>query len=92
MSKEEATLTEIVQRITRIECRIVNIGDSLGSDMRRKERQIAHMHDEHGAWIEVNAQDISFSTVRNWVSEHVLEHGAAMPVRCKGVTLGCVYV
>lgn len=91
MSKEEATLSEIVQRITRIECRIVNIGDSLGSDMRRKERRIALMHDERGAWVEVDAQDISFSTVRNWVREHGLEQDCAMPVKCKGVMLGCVY-
>lgn len=92
MSKDEATLSEMVQRIIRIECRIVSLGDSLGTNLRRRERPIGLMHDERDTWVEVDAQDISFSAVRNWVSEHGLEHGTAMPVRCKGVMLGCVYV
>lgn len=90
MSNEQARLDEINQRVTRIESRIVHLGDSLGTNLRSRDRQVVLMNDDDGAWVEVDAQDISYSVIRTSLRQKGVEKGTTLSVRCKGETIGSV--
>lgn len=56
------TEEETLQRLTRIETRIVQLGDHVGVNLRSKQRVVIH-DDITGVWVEVDALDVSLSRI-----------------------------
>jgi len=48
------------------------------------------MNDDDGAWVEVDAEDISYSVIRRSLRQKGVEKGTVLSVRCKGETIGSV--
>ncbi|WP_433704423.1 hypothetical protein [Paraburkholderia sacchari] len=89
MKIEQEKLNEINQRVTRLESRLVQLGDHVGANLRTKMRIVLHK-DEHGVWVDVDALDVSMSRILNELQRLGVEKDTHLPVKCNGGTIGSV--
>lgn len=89
MKIEQEKLNEINQRVTRLESRLVQLGDHVGANLRTRMRIELHK-DEHGAWVDVDALDVSMSRILNELQRLGVEKDTHLPVKCNGGTIGSV--
>jgi hypothetical protein len=90
MKSDQERLSEINQRVTRLESRLVQLGDHVGANLRTKLRIELH-NDEHGAWVDVDALDVSISRIIDELQRSGVKRGIGLPVRCNGGTIATVF-
>lgn len=89
MENEQGTLKEINQRVTRVESRIVHLGDRLGVNLR--SRQINVICDDRGPRVEVDAPDISISTIINKLRDSGVKKGDPAYITWNGDLIAVVF-
>jgi hypothetical protein len=74
ISDEMELLREVNQRATRIESRMVQLGDYVGANLRTKMR--VHVErDDTGVWVEIDALDVSLSRIVTSLREQGIRKG-----------------
>jgi hypothetical protein len=76
--------------VTRLETRLVQLGDYVGANLRTK-MQIELNNDEHGAWVDVDAPDVSISRIINELQRLGVKRDIRLPVMCNGATIAAVF-
>ena len=76
------TEEETLQRLTRIETRIVQLGDHVGVNLRSKQRVVIH-DDATGVWVEIDALDVSLSRINTELEKFGAKPGR-IPVAYRG--------
>jgi hypothetical protein len=75
ISDEMELLREVNQRATRIESRMVQLGDYVGANLRTKMR--VHVErDDTGVWVEIDALDVSLSRIVTSLREQGIRKGS----------------
>lgn len=64
---------EILQRVVRLETRMVQLGDHVGANLRTKQR--ITVHPGSPAWVEVDALDVSLSRILDEMARAGVEPG-----------------
>lgn len=83
-------LCEILDRTKRTECRMVQLGDHVGANLRTK-LHIDVKKDEHDTWVEVDALDVSISRIIAELKRLGIKKGTHLPVRLNGGTIATVF-
>lgn len=83
-------MKEITQRVTRMESRLVQLGDYVGTNLRAKMR-IDLVKDDLSAWVSVDAFDVSISRILRELKRLGVPRGTQLPVRCDGRTIATVF-
>lgn len=88
--EHNATLKEIKDRVTRLESRLVQLGDHVGANLRIR-LQVNVRTDQFGEpWVEVDALDISFARIVCSLREHGYFRGE-IPIVFDGQRIGMAY-
>lgn len=73
-SPEMALLREVNQRTTRLESRVVQLGDFVGANLRTKMRiEVFRPRDAGRPYIEIDALDVSLSRIYNVLRDMGIE-------------------
>lgn len=92
-TNEYETLREVRQRVTRIESRLVNLGEQLGAVMHSSNKAMAVSYaadNDFTADVELVGLDTSFSDVLHFVEKEEVADGIVR-IRHKGKLIGIIY-
>lgn len=84
-------IEEILQRLTRMETRLVQLGDHTGINLRSKQRVVIHpgAPDGSGAWVEIDALDVSLSRIVTELEKAGIGPGR-IPVAHRGLPVASI--
>lgn len=86
---EMALLREVNQRTTRIESRMVQLGDYVGANLRTRLRVELKRDPGGKAYVEIDALDVSLSRIYSMLQE--MKINEVVDVTLKGVMVATVY-
>lgn len=75
MSTLEQIVKETLERVTRMESRVVQLGDHVGANLRAKQR-IEVRHDDGETFVNIDALDVSVSRVLTELRQAGVKQGA----------------
>lgn len=78
MNNDHDTLQEVLQRTTRIESRIVQLGDHVGANLRSKQRIEVKYSTNGMARVEIDAMDVSLSRIAAELKNHGFDAPASV--------------
>lgn len=89
MATEMEILLEINQRATRLESRMVQLGDHVGANLRTKMR--VDVQREGGrVWVDVDAVDVSLSRIHTALREASV-HTGEVEIMLGGVVIATIF-
>jgi hypothetical protein len=89
MRTDKDRLDEINQRATRLESRLVQLGDYVGANLRTRMRIVVRS-DGQDTWVDVDAFDVSISRIVTTLREQGIQKGMLVPVRLMGQLIATV--
>lgn len=86
--ENKTPIDEVLQRLVRLETRVVHLGDHMGANLRTQRR--VEVHPGNPAWAEVDALDVSLSRIISELARAGTEPGC-IAITHRGLPVASIY-